>query len=167
MNADHFRRLFAYNTWANARIWEHILSLSEEQVQQPSSYSIGSIHNQIVHLIEVEGLLYRRALQQPPQPLRKPDTFADRAAIRARWEEISAQWNAALADLTDPQLAAAVDYTSVNTGKAFRNPMWEILYQCLNHGTDHRAQLLALIHAVGGETSGQDFISFSWEQPAS
>jgi uncharacterized damage-inducible protein DinB len=166
MTAEHFRRLFAYNAWANARVWAHIMALSDEQYHQPSAYSIGSVHQQIVHQVEVEGLLYRRALQKPHESLRKPDSFADRAAVRARWDAISADWTAALAVVTDAQLDAVVEYTSLSAGKSYRNPMWEIVYQCLNHSTDHRAQILALIGSMGGETSGQDFIGFSWEQPS-
>ncbi len=35
--------------------------------------------------------------------------------------------------------------------------------QVINHGTDHWAQTLALIHQVGGQTLEQDFIFYAWE----
>ncbi len=44
-------------------------------------------------------------------------------------------------------------------------PLWESLYQVLNHSTDHRAQTLAQIYRVGGETIAQDFVYYTWEKP--
>ncbi len=38
--------------------------------------------------------------------------------------------------------------------------LWQILIHVVNHGTDHRAQLLALLHQVGAKTFPQDYAFF-------
>jgi uncharacterized damage-inducible protein DinB len=43
--------------------------------------------------------------------------------------------------------------------------MLDSLMQILNHSTDHRAQILSLIHQLGGATIAQDLIFYSWEHP--
>lgn len=70
-----------------------------------------------------------------------------------------------MATLTDAELDRVVEYISVSRGTQFRNRVWELLFQWFNHSTDHRAQTLALIHQLGGETSAQDYIFYGFDHP--
>jgi uncharacterized damage-inducible protein DinB len=166
MNIDRYRRLQEYNSWAHRRVWNCIMKLSEEQYHQPSSYSIGSLHQQLVHTMEVEMLLLRRVQRGTPHRIPPADTYPTREAVRVRWDEIEAAWREQLASLTDADLDVMVEYVSISSGKTYRSRMWELLSQWINHSTDHRAQMLALIHQLGGETISQDIIHFTWEHPA-
>ena len=38
--------------------------------------------------------------------------------------------------------------------------VWEVLFHVLNHGTDHRAQVLAMLHHLGVPTWPQDYAIF-------
>lgn len=165
MNSHRYRRLFTYNDWANHRLWDLILKMTDEQYFQASDYSIGSVHNQIVHTMEVEALYLRRIKQEPHQPLALPHVFPDRDAVRARWDEVAALWQPYVDALTDDSLDTVVEYTSITTGKTYRNRVWELLSQVLQHSLDHRSQTLAQMHNVGAETSALDFVFFTWEQP--
>jgi uncharacterized damage-inducible protein DinB len=40
---------------------------------------------------------------------------------------------------------------------------WQVLLHVVNHGTDHRAQLLRLLNDLGGETTSQDYIFYVYE----
>jgi predicted N-acetyltransferase YhbS len=40
-----------------------------------------------------------------------------------------------------------------------------VLLHVVNHGTDHRAQLLRSLHDLGLETSSQDYIFYVYEHP--
>jgi uncharacterized damage-inducible protein DinB len=163
MNADYFRRLFDYNYWAHRRVWECVEALTESQFTQPCDYSIGSIHDQVVHTMAAEWLWLSRVNGVSPDSLFATADYPTRAAVRAKWDEVEAGWRSFVKPLQDKQLDDVVEYVSL-TGKATRySPLWEMLTQILNHGTDHRAQTLALIHQVGGKTVEQDFIFYSWE----
>jgi uncharacterized damage-inducible protein DinB len=165
MNLDHVQRMVAYTFWANRRVWDYVMKLDEDHYHQPSTYSIGSVHEQVVHTMEVEMLLLRRVSGAAPAPLHKPDAFPTREAVRARWDEIEAAWLAHLPSLTEADLERTVEYISVSRGTQFRNRVWELLFQWFNHSTDHRAQILALIHQLGGETGAQDFLFYSIDNP--
>ena len=39
----------------------------------------------------------------------------------------------------------------------------EVLLHMVNHGTDHRAQILARLHELGAETVEQDLMLYLWE----
>jgi uncharacterized damage-inducible protein DinB len=38
--------------------------------------------------------------------------------------------------------------------------LWQVLLHVVNHGTDHRAQLLRLLNDLGVETTYQDYIFY-------
>jgi uncharacterized damage-inducible protein DinB len=42
---------------------------------------------------------------------------------------------------------------------------WQILAHVVNHGTDHRAQVLDLLHRLGAPNVEQDLIYYLWDQP--
>jgi uncharacterized damage-inducible protein DinB len=42
--------------------------------------------------------------------------------------------------------------------------VWQVLLHVVNHGTDHRAQILRLLNDMGVETAYQDFIFHVYEQ---
>lgn len=166
MNAQHFRRLFAYNQWAHARVWECVLALSDEQFKRPSDYSVGSVHQQIVHTLEAEWLWFNRVRGTSSPALAPAETYPTLPEIRARWDDILAAWATYADALTDDALLGTISFIALKDKQTHTMPLWEGLMQILNHSTDHRAQTLALIHRVGGKTLEQDFAFFSWAYPA-
>lgn len=166
MNAAYFQRLFDYNFWAHRRVWQCITPLSDEQFMRPSSYSIGSIHAQLVHTMGAEALWLARVRgSSTPSSLPEPKQYPTREAIRACWDEVERDWRAYLANLSDVTLTQNIEYTSINGHRKRTNFLPEALIHTLNHSTDHRAQTLSLIHQVGGSTLEQDLIFYSWEHP--
>jgi uncharacterized damage-inducible protein DinB len=43
--------------------------------------------------------------------------------------------------------------------------LWQVLLHVVNHGTDHRAQLLRILHDMGVKTKAQDFIFYVYDHP--
>jgi len=41
--------------------------------------------------------------------------------------------------------------------------LWQVLLHVVNHGTDHRAQLLRLLNDLGVRTTSQDYIFYVYE----
>jgi uncharacterized damage-inducible protein DinB len=41
--------------------------------------------------------------------------------------------------------------------------VWQVLLHVINHGTDHRAQLLRQLHDLGVKTTAQDFIFYVYD----
>ncbi|MCL4256033.1 MAG: damage-inducible protein DinB, partial [Anaerolineae bacterium] len=55
MDKEFFIDLYLYNFWANRRVWDCILTLTDEEFFRELSYSIGSIHMQVAHTLAVEA----------------------------------------------------------------------------------------------------------------
>lgn len=163
MTVERFKKMFQYNYWANDRMWQHITPLTDEQFYRPCDYSIGSLHQQLVHMMSVEELWLKRAKAvNASLGLAVPDDFPTRDDIASHWQTIRHDWIVYLDELTEKALDAEITITSVPDGTQYQCLCWEAIAQVLNHSTDHRAQILSLVHQVGGTSDAQDFIYYVW-----
>jgi uncharacterized damage-inducible protein DinB len=164
MNSDYFRRLYDYNFWAHQRVWACVLELTDEQFSRPHNYSIGSMHAQLVHTMGAEWLWLERLHGTSHNALPTPAEFPTRDSIRTQWDKIESDWRTYLNTLNESQLTQKIDYQNLS-GKQFSTPLFEILMHVANHGTDQRAQMLALLHHLGANTVEQDVIVYVREKP--
>ena len=89
MNADAFRHLYEYHFTENRKMWDtYVVPLSQDKFIQPIDYSIGSVRNQIVHLISVDDAWFSdlRGVTFPPSL--DPVEFSDRDKIRQHWDQV-------------------------------------------------------------------------------
>jgi uncharacterized damage-inducible protein DinB len=163
MNAEAIRTLYEYHFALNRRTWDECVTrLSDEQFVAEVGYSLGSIRNQVVHVMSVDQRWFA-LLRGAPLPDRlQPAQFPDRASVRTRRDEIDSAMRKQLADLADADAARVLTYAHPRTGATFSNPAWHILFHVVNHGTDHRAQILAMLHGLGAPTLEQDLMGYLW-----
>ncbi|HRN49874.1 MAG TPA: DinB family protein [Anaerolineales bacterium] len=157
MDANTFRNLFEYHFTRNRELWQHcIATLTPDQFVQEIDYSIGSLRNQCVHLQNIDERWFSglRGLDLPD--FADPAAYPDAASVRAKWDAVEAGMREYLADLKDSALAE--DFMP-------GVKVWQILFHVINHGTDHRAQMLASLHALGAPTFAQDYFFFANDMP--
>lgn len=164
MNADSIRILLDYNYGAHRQLWNGILSLSDEQFTHDIDYSIGSVRNHMVHLINVDGRWLAR-LQNAPLPERLIETeFSTRDSVLQKWKAVEAAVLAYGDQLQDDELAEIVHYDMPHRGGEKQDPRWQILVHMVNHGTDHRAQVLPILYRMGAPTFEQDLMIYYWNK---
>lgn len=160
------RMLYDYNYWAHRLIWQTgISTLTDAQFTQPFDYSVGGIHHQVVHVMSAEWLWFSRLTGTSPRAMLNPEDYPDRAAVRIKWDEIEVMVRNTINTLTENQLAEDVVYATTS-GKVHRQSIGELLLHLANHGTDHRAQLLMMLHQLGAPTVEQDLIVYLRAQKA-
>lgn len=161
MNADAFRHFYDYHFSENRKIWDsYVILLSHEQFTQHVDYSHGSVRDQIVHLINAEDIWFSELRGvEPSEPL-SPTDADDRNLIRSHWDRVEQGMREYLSELRDDQLF----------DKPIKEPdddkdliVWQVLLHVVNHGTDHRAQLLRLFNDLGVKTTSQDYIFYVYE----
>ena len=158
MNADAFRHFYEYHFTENRNIWNnYVAHLSHQQFAQPVDYSHGSVRDQIVHLMSVDEIWFSELRGVEPSELLPATDSDDRESIRARWDMVEQSMREYLAGLRDDTLF----------DKPIGEPeedkfliTWQVLLQVVNHGTDHRAQLLRLLNDLGVRTTSQDYIFY-------
>lgn len=162
MNADAFRHLYAYHFSSNRHIWDQsIMGLTEEQFLQENAYSLGSIRNHLIHIINVDEAWFSDIRRVPLQIAEWPKhkDMMDRQAIRAYGDAVEQDMRAYLDTLEDAMLFEK----PIDSGEDKDLFLWQILLQVANHGTDHRAQILRLLHDLGVKTDAQDYIFYAYD----
>lgn len=163
MNTDYIRTIFDYNLWTHDRVWDCIMQLSDEQFVQEFDYSTGSIRNHVVHVMSTDDRwLARVAGIELPARLNAAD-FSTRAAARARWDAIQANNRAFVQSLTETDLDRVVTYDLPHRGGIKHDTVWQIIAHVVNHGTDHRSQILSLLYRLGAPTIEQDLMMYLWK----
>ena len=163
MNADAFRHFYNYHFAENHKVWNGVTSLSFEQFTQPMDYSRGSVREQLVHLLDAEDMWFSELRgAQPLEPLPETTDVDDRDVIRAHWDKVEENIRTYLAELQDDMLFTKPIKEPEEDQVLFA---WQVLLHVANHATDHRAQLLRVLHDLGVETKYQDYIFYVYENP--
>lgn len=153
MNVDAIRDLYEYHFTINRKLWDQcVMPLTDEQFKRPIEYSVGSVRNQVVHMLNVDDRWFSALRGEPVPGFLNPVRYHKRDAIREMWDGIEARMRDYLATLHEGRL---LEPLTVTPTKQFQ--VWQVLMQVINHGTDHRAQLLALLHQLGVKTMPQDY----------
>lgn len=160
MNTEAFRHFYNYHFTENRKIWDrYVMPLTQEQFTQDVNYSIGSVRNQIIHMINVDMMWFNELQNIEAPEWLNPADLNDRNAIRAHWDSIEQMMRDYLANLRDEMLfTKPIDHEEDHI-----LTVWQVLLHVANHGTDHRAQLLRVLHDLGIKTESQDYIFYVYE----
>jgi uncharacterized damage-inducible protein DinB len=114
----------------------------------------------MIHLMSVDEVWFDELRGAAPSDPLPPADLGDRERIRAHWDSVKQNMRDYLAELQDDMLFA----------KPIKEPeedqdliVWQVLLHVVNHGTDHRAQILRTLHDIGFETMSQDYIFYAYE----
>lgn len=168
MKPNEIKQVFYYNYWAFERVWDCISQLSDEQFVEEIDYSTGSIRNLVVHLMGSSRNWMGRLQDTEMPPRLVFEDFDSISATKAKWDELQKEFLEHLNTLDQEQLDGKVEWELLSQGMKSTNSRWEILLHLANHGTDHRAQILALLHHhFHVKTVEQDMIYYLAEQKES
>jgi len=159
MNLETIQLLYDYTYWAHQRVWECAIQLDDEAFYRSLDYSIGSIHSQLVHTMGAEWIWFSRLQGVSPTAILKNDDYPTRDAIRTKWDSIESEVYDFLTTLDSKRLSEKFSYSNTK-GTVYEDSVVGVLIHVVNHGTDHRAQILAMCHQLGGPTVEQDLISY-------
>jgi uncharacterized damage-inducible protein DinB len=152
------KRLADYDRALWQQTWESIFALTEGQFTQSLPYSHGSVRDQMVHVAAtvkrwLGGLKeVRDARSWRPDPADYPSP----AQAMALWQGAAQDLEAFLSSLTEEDLE--------RVPRGMRGPMWQVIAHLVNHGTDHRAQVLRALHDFGAPTFDQDLVFYLWRR---
>lgn len=155
-NLEAVRMFVEYSCDANRQVWESVMQLSDEQFVAEMPHSHGSVRNLMVHITYTDAGWLSGLKGEPDTRRERPpfSAYATRAAAYALWEEKTR----ALLDY----VAGLDEATLQTTPPDFNLTVWQVLLHLVNHGTDHRSQVLRALHDLGAPTFEQDFIFYVW-----
>lgn len=145
--------LFEHHTWANLRLLDFCAGLSDEQLAASAVGGYGSLRATLAHLVSAETDYVCRvtgaAFPDWMAERRWPGFDGLRAAAAASGEALGQLARRAGADDT-------VRETDAEQGQWVEYPLSWLLVQAINHATEHRAQVAAIITQFGLEPPVMD-----------
>lgn len=144
---DTLTTLFRHNLWANLRLLERCAELTSEQHAATAAGAYGSIYDTLQHIATGEQSYFSRI--STGQPFRRPEgaarmSFAEIAESLRTTGEGLIEW----ATRVQAEETVEVDWD----GASRAVPKTIILAQAINHATEHRAQIMAILTELGIES---------------
>ncbi len=153
--------LYQYGEWANARLLALAAVLTPAQLTQRFSKGAEPILPTFGHLVGADLRWLARWKEEPPPSVNISD-FPTLDVVRRREEEVSAARRAYLASLDEAALRATIRWVRPDGVVDF--PRWQALVQCANHGTQHRAEIAAMLTDLGHSPKDLDFSVYCLER---
>jgi uncharacterized damage-inducible protein DinB len=141
---DTLTTLFRHNLWANLRLLEQCAGLTADQLKSTTVGTYGSIQDTLQHIVTAErsylsristGQPYRRPKDAPPM------TIAEMTESAQATGSGLIEW----APKIQAEDLAQVDWD----GTPRDVPKTILLTQAINHATEHRAQIMAIMTQLG------------------
>jgi len=164
MTADEVRELFAYNAWANRKLFAAAAALPQEHYFRDLRSSHGGIHGTLAHIVWAEQLWLCRWLKAPNPAVSQGKDLGSLDAVRARWEEVEAQRAEFLRDFPDARLAET-RAVQPSTGGEFLHTFGEMFRHAIDHSSYHRGQVVTLLRQLGVQPPSTGLIVYYRARP--
>lgn len=150
-----------FSAWATARLLEAAAALPAEELQRDRGSSHGGIEGTLAHAFQGDRNWLSRLTENPHRmTMMDPDEVHDLAFLRREWPRLHEQWLAWAGSAIPDDV---IWYKSF-AGREFQNPVWQIVLHVVNHATQHRGQVSAMLRMAGVAPPATDLIAFYREQ---
>lgn len=162
MLLDVIRSLYHYNVWANHRILTAASELAPEHFLAQIGSSYSSIRDTLIHIMSAEWIWLSRWKGISPGAMFEANDFPLSESIQTRWEAIEAENQQFIDQLNPTQLAEVVSYVNTS-GEKWAYPLWQQMIHQVNHATQHRSEIAAVLTNFGCSPGDMDFLVYQDE----
>ena len=164
MNISHLKSIYNYNYWANRKVWNSILQLSEDDFthsENISNKTSDSIRDQCLHLISHEESSFRYISNPELEFTWVKFHLISRSEIHKQWKLTEQFVRNYLKNVSDEDLRRKLSYPLINNEYITINDiLQDIFYQALGY----RSQLVYCLYQLGVPKIDLDFSYFQIEQ---
>ncbi len=158
---EMLRQLAVYNVWANQKLVDVILSLSEEHQQQVVKSSFPGLHATLLHMWDAESTWWQRIRLQERIVIQSENFNGNTRDVSTGLIHQSKQWEEWIANASELSLGHVFQYYNLKK-EQFKQPVFQAVLHVFNHSTYHRGQLVTILRQLGVEKIPQtDFIVWS------
>lgn len=159
-----FDELVAYNAWANARVYDAVELLSEDDYHADLGAFFGSLRGTLNHLLTGDYVWMHRFTGEGPAPTKLDMIhFDDLAPLRQAREVEDARIKTYVEGLDEAALTRPLTYRTISKPAEISQPLAEGLMNFFNHQTHHRGQAHALLTRLTGDVPSLDLVLFQRE----
>jgi uncharacterized damage-inducible protein DinB len=182
MDVNDIQTLYAYNRWANQRMFAELEKLSTKQLAATRESSFPSIWESAFHIVGAEWIWLKRwtgaspraSVENPslslsvwdglkPSDAPRASELRDLAVLRKFADDIEEERQRFLGALTNEALHSKFHFTDM-TGSPYSEQLVQVMQHLVNHGSYHRGQVTTLLRQAGAKPVPLDMIYFFREQ---
>jgi uncharacterized damage-inducible protein DinB len=151
-----------YSYWGRDRILDAAANLTKQQYTEPAGLDHGSVSETLAHTLAAEAL-WRLRLEGAGDALLPEIDAATPDALGVMWQAEERALGLLLERITDAALERPVEYVT-SQGVRRSEPVWQVVLQLVNHGTQHRSEVALVLTRLGHSPGFLDFIAFVRER---
>lgn len=159
MNAEHFRRLYDFNSWANHRILDACGTLTDEQFTRDLGSSYRSVRDTLVHIMGGERFWLERFRGRSPSAVPSIEPLPDLASVRERWAGVERELQEFVTTRSAEDLERVLHYRTTE-GNPNSQPLWQMMQHLVNHSSYHRGQVTTMLRQLGVAPVATDLILY-------
>ncbi len=131
-----------YDAWANARFVERLWREPDAMLDAPTPSSFPTLRKTLLHIRDAENAWTQRLLGEPVRWPAADGVGLDTVLpITERFVQLVKSYDEA-------ELRSERVYHDLK-GNRHASPAWRMILHALNHGTQHRGQLITMMRALG------------------
>jgi uncharacterized damage-inducible protein DinB len=155
------RELYAYDRWANRRLFDVVAGLpaGEAERSMGSQWSMPTLKGMLAHILGAEVIWLARFKGDNPTSILGDADFPDLAALRLRWDTAEEELRQFVEALDEGDLRRLVSYRDTRGG-AFTLPLGVLLQHVANHSTHHRSEVATMLTLIQGSPPGTDLVLY-------
>jgi len=160
--ADDLISLYAYNSWANARVLESLRALSEADYAKEQGGGWPSLRATLVHIAGATDAWAERFSGRDTTRLATIEQLPgleDAARVLLAAEEKHVRL---LPTFTPERLAGPFAWKNLK-GETKTAPFWVVVRHVVNHQTYHRGQISAMVRRLGHAPKSTDMVVWGIE----
>lgn len=148
------RQYADYGLWANTRFVERLLHEPDDVLDRHAGGSFPTLRDTLLHLRDAENTWWGRLTGTPTTWPAMPERSLDTAL------PVFQRFHALVTGLDGETLSAIISYSDLK-GRVHQQPAWQLVLHCINHGTQHRGQLITQMRLLGlGDIPANDLVVY-------
>jgi uncharacterized damage-inducible protein DinB len=158
---DDFTSLFAFNRWANAKMFDACRKLTQEQYVTEPVPGWPSVRSTVFHIVLVTEMWLRGLEGDPDDTIPTEGEIATVDDAERLLDRAYQRFDRLLPTLTPEKLATHI--TLQRRGRTITMPPWALLRHVVNHTTYHRGQVASKLKRFGIQQAETDLV-FWWKE---
>jgi len=163
MTIQDIKQLYAYNTWANNRVFDAVSQLTNEQYFQDLKSSYGGIHGTLAHILGAHKIWLERWLGKTDLKLLSGNDIASLDELKLLWNELNETTMKLIDSFSDEKLSETYTITTTK-GDVYVHTYQQMLTHLVNHSSYHRGQITTMLRQLGAKPIGTDMIVYFREK---
>ena len=166
LEVDVIQECFRYSDWARDVVHGIAVTLDSDALSHSFDFGLKTISSTLLHIGDAEMWWFENWGEVPPTEFTQlAEDGVSMAELVERFAETSEKRNVLLEGLVDEDLLRVVE-VQVAPGMRVSFRVGESMLQLFNHGSHHRAQVLAMLSELGLDVPLLDLAQWQLDQQA-